>query len=221
MRATTRPHYHHGSLREALISASIELIKTDGIGAVSLRRVAREAGVSSGAPYHHFADRSALLAAIVIQGHDILATQFHAAANAAQDPSSALSSYLETYVRFANEHRGHIHVMLRPELFDAPSHPEAASAGSGAIDLLTQLVDSYLTAGSIPDKDPATLVNTIWALSVGIVTLWIDGPLEARCVQQDTTPEALTAHIGQLVTSLLEHASNRPGFPGGSQTSGG
>ena len=56
----TRASYHHGSLREELITASLKLIEAEGIGAVSLRRVAREAGVSPGAPYHHFADRTQL-----------------------------------------------------------------------------------------------------------------------------------------------------------------
>src|SRR5829696_3904641 len=57
----TRASYHHGSLRETLVRACLDLIRAEGIGAVSLRRVAREAGVSPGAPYHHFADRAALL----------------------------------------------------------------------------------------------------------------------------------------------------------------
>ena len=59
--AQTRTSYHHGALRDELIRACVALIEAEGIGAVSLRRVAREAGVSPGAPYHHFADRSALL----------------------------------------------------------------------------------------------------------------------------------------------------------------
>src|SRR5580765_8746547 len=67
-----RDSYHHGALREELITASLTLIEAEGIGAVSLRRVAREAGVSPGAPYHHFADRSALLAAIALQGYEVL-----------------------------------------------------------------------------------------------------------------------------------------------------
>jgi AcrR family transcriptional regulator len=62
-----RTSYHHGALREGLITACVALIENEGIGAVSLRRVAREAGVSPGAPYHHFADRSALLTAISVR----------------------------------------------------------------------------------------------------------------------------------------------------------
>ena len=68
----TRTNYHHGALREALLTATLELIEADGIGAVSLRQVARAAGVSPGAPYHHFPDRAALLTALSDQTDDLL-----------------------------------------------------------------------------------------------------------------------------------------------------
>jgi len=55
----------------------------------------------------------------------------------------------------------------------------------------------------VPPGDPATLVATVWALSVGIVTLWLDGPLQGRCVTVGTTPEELTAQIAALLGSLL------------------
>src|SRR6185437_9437420 len=77
--APARETYHHGALREELITASLALIAAEGIGAVSLRRVAREAGVSPGAPYHHFADRSALLAAITVRGSALLEQSLRAA----------------------------------------------------------------------------------------------------------------------------------------------
>src|SRR5436853_7367638 len=73
--AQTRTSYHHGALRDELIKVCVALIEAEGIGAVSLRRVAREAGASPGAPYHHFADRAALLAAIAMEGHGVLEGQ--------------------------------------------------------------------------------------------------------------------------------------------------
>jgi AcrR family transcriptional regulator len=69
----TRTSYHHGALRETLLDATLRLIEAEGIAAVSLRRVAREAGVSPGAPYHHFADRADLLAALSARGYELLA----------------------------------------------------------------------------------------------------------------------------------------------------
>src|SRR5215813_5847608 len=87
-------------------------------------------------------------------------------------------------------------------------HPELQSAGEGAIQLLTEVVQDCQREGSAPPGDPTPLVATIWALSVGIVTLWLDGPLEGRCVTLGTTPEELTTQIAALLETLL---TRRPG----------
>src|SRR5438034_11316270 len=92
-----RTAYHHGSLRDGLIRACVALIEAEGIGAVSLRRVAREAGVSPGAPYHHFADRSALLAAIALQGYEILEGRLRSAREEAPTAVRALRGLIEAY----------------------------------------------------------------------------------------------------------------------------
>src|SRR3954454_20630310 len=88
--AQTRTSYHHGALRDELIKACVALIEAEGIGAVSLRRVARAAGVSPGAPYHHFADRSALLAAIAVQGSEMLEGRLRSARSQAPTAVPAL-----------------------------------------------------------------------------------------------------------------------------------
>lgn len=203
----TRASYHHGSLREELIIASVALIEAEGIGAVSLRRVARAAGVSPGAPYHHFADRSALLAAIAVRGSELLEQELRRARREAPTALRALGALIETYVRFARDHPAHLCLMLRPELSQPEKHPEAQSAGVGAIELLTEVVVDCQSAGVAPPGDPGPLVAMVWALAIGIVTLWRDGPLESRCVSLGSTPEELTAQITALVTNLLNGGS--------------
>jgi len=198
-----RASYHHGGLRDELIAACVALIEAEGIAAVSLRRVARDAGVSPGAPYHHFPDRSALFAAIAVQGHQLLLDRLRAARETAPTAVRGLGAILEAYVAFAREHPGHLHLMLRAELSTSPHIPEAAHAGEAAIQLLTATVQDCQRDGSAPAGDPEPLVATVWALAVGIVTLWLDGPLERRCGQLGTTPEALTADISTLLQGLL------------------
>lgn len=198
-----RDSYHHGALREELITASLKLIAAEGIGAVSLRRVAREAGVSPGAPYHHFADRSSLLAAITVRGSALLEQSLREARQHAPTAAAALGALIGAYVRFAAENPAYIHLMLRPELSHPENHPEVQAAGEGAITLLTEVVQDCQREGSAPPGDPATLTGLVWALAIGIVTLWLDGPLEARCVDLGTTPQELTARITALLTGLL------------------
>jgi AcrR family transcriptional regulator len=199
----TKASYHHGSLREELMIACVNLVEAEGIGAVSLRRVAREAGVSPTAPYHHFPDRAALLAAITVRGSELLEHRLVEAREAAPTAVRALGALVEAYVAFAREEPAYVHLMLRPELSRPESHPEAQAAGEGAVLLLTEVVEDCQREGMAPPGDPNPLVGMVWALAIGIVVLWLDGPLEGRCVSLGTTPEALTAQITELLEDML------------------
>src|SRR5215468_2482958 len=120
----TRASYHHGALRDELIKACVALIEVEGIGAVSLRRVAREAGVSPGAPYHHFPDRAALLAALSDRGFALLAQDLTAARATADKPVAALSAMAHAYVGFARSRPAYFRLMFRPELSQSPKGSE-------------------------------------------------------------------------------------------------
>lgn len=215
LRDVEKTRYHHGALRDALVDACVALIGTEGIGAVSLRRVAREAGVTPGAPYHHFADRSALLAAISVRGHELLAAELRTARAGAPSAARALGALVETYVGFARSHPAYLQLMLRPELFAPERHPEAASAGEEALAILTGTVRDCQREGSAPPGDPEPLVAMVWALAIGIVTLWLDGPLEGRCGAIGLTPEELTARITALLEGLLTRTRGGEPVPPG------
>src|SRR3954454_9350308 len=131
--AQTRTSYHHGALRDELIGACVALIESEGIGAVSLRRVARAAGVSPGAPYHHFPDRSSLLAAIVVQGYELLEPRLRTAIDEAPTVARALGARSETYVDFARSPPALLRLMLRGERVQLDRHPDAQGKGEGRI----------------------------------------------------------------------------------------
>jgi AcrR family transcriptional regulator len=158
---------------------------------------------STRTPYHHFPDRSALHAAIAAQGYELLEPRLRAAREQAPTAVRALGALIEAYVAFARDHPAHVHLMLRGELSEPDKHPESQAAGAATIALLTEVVRDCQREGSAPPGDPEPLVAMVWAMSVGIVTLWLDGPLEGRCVSLGTTPEALTARIAALLEALL------------------
>lgn len=106
--------YHHGDLRRAVIDAAVEVIATDGTVAISLRALARRAGVSHAAPAHHFKDKAGLLTAIAIEGYEILAGSMREALNITPMPLPELGA---RYVEFATEYPAHFEVMYRPELY--------------------------------------------------------------------------------------------------------
>jgi AcrR family transcriptional regulator len=93
--------YHHGDLRRALIEASIEIIGEAGIQNFSVAAAARRTGVSPGAPYRHFVDRDALLAAVAIQAAGLLEKRYRAAVAKSSDPVEKLAQVTTAYVRFA------------------------------------------------------------------------------------------------------------------------
>jgi AcrR family transcriptional regulator len=120
-----RETYHHGRLPETLLKAAAKLIAEQGVANLSLREVARHAGVSHGAPAHHFADKAGLLTALATQGYELFTDALCAARDAEGDDTVArLAATGRAYVLFAAKHRAHFEVMFRPELLrtDDPAH---------------------------------------------------------------------------------------------------
>ncbi|WP_280400353.1 TetR/AcrR family transcriptional regulator [Nocardia carnea] len=191
----TRTSYHHGALRDALLTACLRLIDTEGIAAVSLRRVAREAGVSSGAPYHHFPDRAALLADLVTQGFRLLADRLTEARTTADSPAAALVAMEQSYIRFARDEPAYFRLMFRPELSQPEKHPEAQEAGEAAFGVLAAAVDDCVAAGELSPERAETTVLTVWALGHGLASLWLDGHLDKRATLLGTAPATLVDSV--------------------------
>src|SRR6266480_5186935 len=94
--------YHHGDLRNALIQAGLEMLSESGASALDLRKVARKAGVSHAAPYRHFDDKQALIAAINTEGYRRLAAQIQQGLQAVpEDAFEQLRAVAEAYIHFA------------------------------------------------------------------------------------------------------------------------
>lgn len=123
--------YHHGDLRRALLDAAEAMLERGGQAALSLREVARAAGVSHNAPYRHFADREALLAALAAGGFARLAGALADAATAAEE-GGRLRAAGHAYLRFARVHRALYLLMFGPEI-RKPAHPALAEAAGAAM----------------------------------------------------------------------------------------
>src|SRR5690349_24467205 len=103
-----RTRYHHGDLPEALLKATAQLVQEQGVGALSLREVARRAGVSHGAPAHHFGDKAGLLTALATQGFELFTAALRKARDeAGTEPLRRFAATGYAYVLFASEHRAH------------------------------------------------------------------------------------------------------------------
>jgi len=136
--------YHHGDLRRALIQAAERVLERDGPQALSLRAVAREAGVSPAAPYHHFKDKSDLLKAIAEAGFQALSDAIRAAIEA--DTENKMTTIGVSYVRFARDNPALYRVMYDCSR-DEDSMPEKAHGGDSGFQLVTQ---AMINAGVDP-----------------------------------------------------------------------
>ena len=197
----SRASYHHGALREALLSASLQLIDAEGIGAVSLRRVAREAGVSPGAPYHHFPDRASLLAALAVQGYELLTLELTAAQATADPPVQSLSALIRAYVTFAQQHPAYFRLMFRPELSEPQRHPAVQAAQDVAEACLDKTVAECIRAGIIPAGQADQLALTAWSLSHGLASLWLDGELQDSHADAGTLADKVTGFLETLLAA--------------------
>ncbi|WP_228993650.1 TetR/AcrR family transcriptional regulator [Streptomyces sp. DH8] len=184
--------YHHGDLRAACLRAARQLLEEDGSAALSLRAVARRAGVSATAPYRHYADREALVSAVAAEGYRELAEHLTRAHPAPSTPDE-LAAVAVAYVRFALEHPA-----LFRAMFAEPCDPTSEERVA-ATEAISQYVRTIVGA-TFPDGDADALSTTVWALVHGLAFLHLDGKLDA------SSPEAVAAQVTSAVQALF-HAS--------------
>jgi AcrR family transcriptional regulator len=170
-----RPSYHHGDLRSAILTEAARLVAERGADGVSLRELARSAGVSHAAPAHHFTDRRGLFTALATQGFRSLAEALAQARGNFTDAALA-------YVRFALEHPGHYRVMFDRSLLDA-ADTELAAAESAAGAELSRGVATLRDPNA--RADPAAAQLAAWSLVHGFSMLWLNDAVNDRVRRAD------------------------------------
>ncbi|MDN3264951.1 TetR/AcrR family transcriptional regulator [Streptomyces sp. CSDS2] len=163
--------YHHGDLRRVIISAALEVIRSDGVAAISLRDLARRAEVSHAAPAHHFKDKAGLLTAIATEGFELLAA---ALTTVPAGTAHRLREMGARYVEFALSHPAHFEVMFQPHLLHGDD-PELTAAKERTSRALHSGVEDLPAARRGPDVRRAGLAA--WSLAHGFATLQISGSL--------------------------------------------
>ena len=161
-------------LRSELLRTSRQLLDESGPGALSMRKVARRAGCTHQAPYHYFANREAILAALVHEGFDELADRLASAHEGLEstDLRAILTASGNAYVEFALRHPGVFRVMFRPDVCDPERFPEVVQAGGRARGELARLVKVVLG-----DDAPLEVEVLFWSGVHGLASLLLDGPL--------------------------------------------
>ena len=185
----SRPTYHHGDLRAVILSEAARLVAERGPDGVSLRELARSAGVSHAAPAHHFTDRRGLFTALAGQGFRLLA-------EALTDARGDFADAALAYVRFAIDHPGHYRVMFDKSLLDATDTELAAAEAAAGAELsrgVATLRDPNARA------DPAGAELAAWSLVHGFSMLWLNHAVNAQVRRADPMDSAM-----RIATMLFE-----------------
>ena len=204
--ADPRP-YHHGDLRRALILAAETVLERDGPQALSLRAVAREAGVSPAAPYHHFKDKSELLDAIAEAGFQAIAEAVRAALE--QDPEHRATTIGLAYVKFARTNPALYRVMYDCSR-NRNAMPDKSHRNGGGYHLLQ---GAMVRAGVDPSDeiDLSLWCIAAWCAAHGIAEM-------VNFAQFAPTIEALGGEdrfIESLIDRIAPFSGRRPGDPAG------
>lgn len=160
--------YHHGDLKAAILTQAAALVAERGADGISLRELARAAGVSHAAPAHHFTDRRGLFTALATEGFELLAT-------ALTDARPQFIDAAKAYVRFALDHPGHYEVMFDKSLYD-DTDPGLVAASSAAGAELNRGVGTL--ADPKAAADPAGAALAAWSLVHGFSMLWLNDAID-------------------------------------------
>ncbi len=198
----TRKNYHHGDLKNALIQAGIEILSEEGASGLSLRKVARKAGVSHAAPYAHFADKQNLIAAIASDGHQKLNERLQTVmTHYPDDPLQQLISAAWAYVQFGLDAPAHYKITFSGVIQDEHSHPEFMHFSQGNLQILKGIVDRCREAGILyfTDTDAEMQVVGLWGLIHGLVSLMIQGQVPGSLLKRIEPEEMVTSALQQVV----------------------
>lgn len=198
--------YHHGDLRNDLLAVAFDILKAKGPAGLSLREVAREAGVSHQAPYHHFPSRAHLLAALAAQGFDQLAAELDAVQIGTGDVESQGYETAVHYVMFAARHPERFKLMFGGELGPRTQYPQLDEAARRVFERLVRPLGAAIRPGA---GNPPPVVLTSWAAMHGLAALVVDGQvrLEGQALEEAARQVATVLWVG-IKRTVLESTSS-------------
>jgi AcrR family transcriptional regulator len=193
--------YHHGDLRNALVAEGLKLLEEAGHSDFTLRDLARRVGVSAAAPYAHFTDKSALLAAIATTGFVQLKGALESAVAGDRDAADEFLHMGSAYVRFGMDHPALYKLMFASEELPArhDEYPELQAAGEAAFGLLTNMLERMQRRGFLRPGDPEADGLSVWAHVHGLTSLIITGRVECA---GDPAPQPAECVSSSLMTLL-------------------
>lgn len=196
--------YHHGDLRQALVVAARAALKDKGVDKLSLREVARNTGVSHAAAYHHFRDKTGLVAAVAVAAFgELESTMRRTFDEQVGDPVTRLRHLAQTYVGFALEHPDEFRLMFSKQLRNDAVLTEVEKAGRATYEVLIAALAAVQEKGLLVTPDPEHAAITVWAQVHGLAMLMLDGPLYRNARSEVGREVLIAASVQGLLGGVL------------------
>lgn len=196
----TRNTYHHGDLKNALIQAGIETLAQEGVGGLTLRKVARKAGVSHAAPYAHFADKQALIAAISTEGYRRFQAQvLESNQRYASDPRRQFIEAAWVYLKFALDDPAHFRITFSGIVENEQDYPALVEASEQSFEIVVGIVLRCQGAGFLSPEPPDLLSVSVWSAVHGLASLLLNNQISHRVSERFTPREMLVHTLGQFL----------------------
>lgn len=185
--------YHHGDLRRELVAAAMDILRSEGEGELTLRAVARAAGVSQTAPYRHFPDKCSLLAAVAETGFSKLEARCEDALSATEGARNRLHQLGKAYVQFALDEPALFRLMFSAELGQfKDEYPQLVARGKQVHDMMRATVEDILSEADAAKVELETSCVAAWSLVHGLAFLLIDRGIKASPHQTDVLVDGVT-----------------------------
>ncbi|MBI5928731.1 MAG: TetR/AcrR family transcriptional regulator [Chloroflexi bacterium] len=192
-------NYHHGDLKNALIQAGLAILSQEGVQALSLRKVAKHAGVSHAAPYSHFTDKQALIAAIATEGYKKLYEQVSAVAVHYQaDPRSQLIETAWAYVQFAIDTPDHFKITFSGIVEREHDYPDYVEQAQKNFALIVEVIESCQRQNILQQGDSELLMVSIWSGLHGLIHLLLGNQLPSKLLNRVSAREILLFQLNHF-----------------------
>ncbi|MDG1997481.1 MAG: TetR/AcrR family transcriptional regulator [Emcibacteraceae bacterium] len=187
-----------------LISSALEILKEGTLQDLSLRALARKAGVSQTAPYRHFEDKEALIVVLIQEGSMILQQNMIEISEASDDPITQLIDMGVGYYDFSQEHPAHFRLMFSGSLEDKEKHAHLFSKNRGAYDVLEGVVGKCMLLSNTKGLSPQMVRFSLWSHVHGIASLMLNDVMNEDVPKDDDKRSVVREVISFYTRSIFE-----------------